>query len=232
LSVVSGPRDGRCLAVVPVAGERTRCVLAVLHQVMQQRGEQPALVQTDRAPCFVGAEGGERKALPGRLTLWLWGLGISHRVLPPAKPWRNGAVERFHGAVEHSWAGEPEGIAALQAVWNHGKHHPAPAVPYQDRSGFSLERVWQGLAQVRVKRSVDAQGKLSVWDRPLRVGRAWAYRTVVVTFDLASRLVVVRTPQGDLLREVPLPWLTAAWLWAGIEGADHPCEHDGTSTFG
>jgi len=229
--VVSGPRHGLCLAVVPVPGERTSCVLAALHQLMQQRHEQPAVVQTDRASCFVGAEGGPHKALPGRLTLWLWGLGIQHRVLPPAKPWRNGAVERFHGALEHSWAGEADGLVALQAVWNQDKCGPATAVPYQDRAGFTLERVWQGLAPVQVRRSVDAQGKLSVWDRPLRVGRAWAYRPVILTFDAARRLVVVRTPQGAPIRDVPLPWLTNAWLWAGIDGADQPCNHDGTPTF-
>lgn len=198
---------------------------------MRRLGAQPAVLQTDRGPCFVGAEGGARRAVPGRLTLWLWGLSIVHRVLPPAKPWRNGAVERVHGAVEHRWTGEPGDLAALLAVWNHGK--PAPATPpYQDRAGFDLARVWAGLERVRVARSVDAQGKLSVWDRPLRVGRPLARRTVVVTFDAERRLAVVRDTQDRVLVERPLPWLTIDWLWADIAGADQPLEHDGTSTNG
>ncbi len=186
-------------------GERTEVVLPVLHRLMQQRGEQPAVLQTDRGPCFVGAEGGERQALPGRLTLWLWGLGITHRVLPPAKPWRNGAVERFQGVVAHSWAGEAEGLAALQAVWNYGKGAGPTARPYQDRAGFTMEQVWQGLARVRVERRVDPQGKLSVWDRPLRVGRRLAQRAVVVTFDAGRRLAVVRDTQETVLVERALP---------------------------
>lgn len=227
-----GPHAGPCLWAGATAGERTEVVLAALHRVMRQRGEQPAVLQTDRGPCFVGAEGGERRALPGRLTLWLWGLGIVHRVLPPGKPWRNGAVERFHGAVEHSWAGEPDGLIELQAVWNHGKPGAAAPRPYRDRAGFALERVWDGLARVRVERSVDAQGKLSVWDRPLRVGRRWARVTVVVTFDATRRLAVVRDKQETVLGECPLPWLTLAWLWAGVERADLASHRGGSTTFG
>jgi transposase InsO family protein len=229
--VVVGPHGGPCLATEATAGERTEVVLAALHRLMRQRGEQPAVVQTDRGACFVGAEGGERRALPGRLTLWLWGLGIAHRPLPPGKPWRNGAVERFQGAVEQSWAGEPDGLPDLQAVWNHGKTGAVTPLPYQDRAGFAMERVWEGLARVRVERSVDPQGKLSVWDRPLRVGRRWAQRMVVVTFDATRRLAVVRDKQETVLIERPLPWLTSDWLWAGIDAADPAFQPDGTSTF-
>jgi hypothetical protein len=218
--------------VEAAAGERTEVVLAALHRLMRRRGEQPAVVQTDRGPCFVGAEGGERRALPGRLTLWLWGLGIGHRVLPPGKPWRNGAVERFHGAVEHSWTGEAAGLAALRTVWNHGKTGAAAPRPYADRAGFDLARVWTGLAGVRVERGVDAQGKLSVWDRPLRVGQRWARYDVVVTFDAGRRLVVVRDRRDTVLAERSLPWLTVAWLWAGIDGAEQPCDSDGSATLG
>jgi hypothetical protein len=189
----------------------------------------------------MGAEGGGRSALPGRLTLWLWGLDIQHRLLPPAKPYRNGAVERLNGAIERSWTGEENGLAALLLVWNVGKPDAAAAAaPYQGREGFSLARVWTGLEQTRVQRSVDTQGKLSLWDRPVRVGPTWATRTVVVTFEATRRLVVIRDTRGTLVVERELPWLTTTWLW---EGTDHPppdgppvaplpLEDDGTSIFG
>jgi hypothetical protein len=216
--------------VAPASGERTEVVVATLHQLMRRREEQPAVLQTDRGPCFVGAEGGDRRALPGRLTLWLWGLGIVHRILPPGKPWRNGAVERFHGAVEHSWTGEPAGLEALLAVWNSGKPPRGTPRPYQDWVGFRMDRVWDGLARVRVDRSVDAQGKLSVWDRPVRIGQRWARFTVVVTFDAARRLAVVRDRHEHLLAERVLDWLTDDWIWSGIDRADDAWHHDGTST--
>ena len=100
-------------------------VQATLQALMTREGRQPAVLQTDRGPCFVGAEGGATKAVPGRLTLWLWGHGIEHRLLPPGTPHRNGAVERWNGAIEGSWAGEPGGLDELRAVWNWGKASPA-----------------------------------------------------------------------------------------------------------
>jgi transposase InsO family protein len=226
-----GPRGGPCVDSVPVANEQTAAAIATLHQLMQRAGEQPAVVQTDRAPCFVGAEGSERKALPGRFTLWLWGLGIDHQILPPAKPWRNGAVERLNGALEHSWRGEEGGRTELIAVWNHGKTGPATHRPYADRAGFELDRVWDGLATSRVARSVDAQGKLSVWDRPLRIGTRWAGQTVIVTFDGDRRLAIIRDKQERVLREVTLPWLTDAWLWDAGDEADQALDHHGISTL-
>jgi transposase InsO family protein len=217
--------------VTPAPGERTEVATTRLHRLMRRRGEQPAVVQTDRGPCFVGAEGGERRALPGRLTLWLWGLGIAHRLPPPGKPWRNGAVERFQGAVAHSWAGEPMGLPALVGVWTHGKPAAGTPRPFQDRDGFDSARVWQGLARARVARRVDPQGKPSIWDRPLYLGAAWAQRTVLVTFDAATRQAVIRDTRDRALLARTLPWLTPAWLWPGAT-ADLPLDPHGTPTFG
>jgi hypothetical protein len=140
-------------------------------------------------------------------------------------------VERRHGALEHSWRGEEDGVAALLAVWNHDKPSPAPHLPYHDRAGFDLDRVWAGLAQTRVERSVDTQGKLSVGDRPLGLGSRWAERTVVVTFDATRRVAVVRDKQEHVLSEHPLPWLTEDWLWAGCDAPPQPLDHAGTSTL-
>jgi hypothetical protein len=220
--VIQGPRQGPSLAAVVCAGERTAVARTELDRLMTARQEQPAVLQTDRGSCFVGAEGGNRTAVPGRLTLWLWGLGIQHQILPAAKPWRNGAVERFNGAIEHSWQGEADGLADLQLVWNWGKDVTQPVIPYVGRAGFSLAKVWQGLATVRVRRSVDRQGKLSLWDRPVRVGARWADREVVVAFDAAQQVVVVHDKHGQLIGEKALPWLTDEWLWAPDAADDRP----------
>jgi hypothetical protein len=238
---MQGPRHGPNLAVVPCAGERMAVARTELDRLMSERQDQPAVLQTDRGACFVGAEGGNRTAVPGRLTLWLWGLGIQHQILPAAKPWRNGAVERFHGAVEHSWQGEADGLAALQVVWNWGKDGTQPVIPYQGRAGFSMEQVWQGLALVRVRRSVDVQGKLSLWDRPVRVGQRWADREVMVTFEAKRQVVVFQDKHGHLIGEKVLPWLTEDWLWTS-DPADDPspvnpvatqsADSDGTTTMG
>jgi hypothetical protein len=206
-------------------------VLAHLHARMTHRGPQPAVPQTDRGSCVLGTEGGATAALPGRLRRWLWGHGIVHRLTPAGQPQRSGAVERWTGAVAHSWAGEAGGLAELVAVWNWGKTLPAGApTPYRGQDGWCWERVWHGLARVRVERHVDPQGKLSLWDRPVRIGQRWADRTVVVTFDADRQMVVIRDEHGALLKDLTLPWLTPAWIWADIEGADLLSESCGSST--
>jgi hypothetical protein len=226
VSVVEGPRGGRCLHVADCPPRRA-AVQAQLARLLAALGRQPTAVQTDRGACFVGADAAA--ALPGRLTLWLWGLGIAHRLIPPGRPQRNGAVERFHGALAHSWAGEAGGREALVAVWNAEKAPARAAAAYAGRAGFADERVWAGLAGVRVERRVDRQGKLSLWDRPVRVGRAAADRPAVVTFDAAERRAVVRDERGARLAEVGLPWLTADWLWADVPVTDHASESGVTS---
>ena len=195
-------------------------VMRELDGLLTRLGRQPQALQTDRGPCFIGAEGGPSIAVPGRLTLWLWGHGLEHRLSPPGKPQRNGAVERLNGALERSWQDEPDGLAALLDVWNWGKAGTPPVVrAYGGRAGWRLERMWERLARVRVTRKVDRQGKLSLWDRPVRVGRRWRDRTVVVSFDAERRLVVFHDERGALLTERALPWLSAEWVWTGIDDA-------------
>jgi hypothetical protein len=191
----------------------------------------PRQLQTDRHPAFLGAEEPDRAALPSRLTLWLAGLGIAHRLIPVRRPQCNGAVERFHGGVEHSWRGEDGGREALTAVWNAER----PALSrrhrrYRGRAGFALARVWRLLAQTAVRRRVNGQGKISLWDRPLSVGTAVAGQEVTVRFDPAHRTVVVRDTHERVVRERPLPWLTVDWLWAPVALSDLQTHCPGPST--
>lgn len=215
MSVVDGQRQGRCVLVAPGAPQRA-VVQRTLAHLMAQHG-QPAVLQTDRGPCFVGTEGGASRAVPGRVTLWLWGLGVEHRLIPPGKPQRNGVVERLQGALERNWVGEADGLAALLTVWNYGKPSTADRLaPYQRRAGFQLDRVWARLEGVRIRRRVDRQGKCSLWDRPVWLGRQTRGREVILTFDAARRLLVVRDERDVWLCERPLPFLTEAWIWEDV----------------
>lgn len=200
--------------IEPGAAHRV-VVLQSLDSLMQTLG-QPAIVQTDRGSCFVGSEGGASRAAAGRTTLWLWGLGIEHRLIPPGKPQRKGVVERLHGAIERNWRGEPGGLAALLPAWNYGKPSTRDRLtPYQGRQGFRLERVWARLETVRVVRAVDRDGTVSLWDRRVRLGHGVRNRPVVLTFDAARRVLVVRDERDVWLREVELPFLTTDWIWEG-----------------
>lgn len=221
MSVVEGQRLGPCLLVKPGAPQRA-VVQQTLAALMATRG-QPAVVQTDRGPCFVGPGGGAGRAMPGRVSMWLWGLGIDHRLIPPGKPQRNGVVERLHGALERNWTGEPDGVAALLPVWNHGKPSTAERlIPYRDRGGFQMQQVWARLEAVRIERTVDRQGKFSLWDRPIRAGRRLRDRDVVIAFDAEREVLVLHDRRDVWLADVALPWFTADWLWEAV--TVRPCE--------
>lgn len=207
-----------------------RVVVAELAHLFAATGLVPRQLQTDRGACFVGADDARRAAVPSRLTLWLAGLDITHRLIPAGRPQHNGAVERFHGGVEYSWQGEADGLAALIAVWN----EPRPPLseghqPYRGRAGFALERVWGLLGQTRVTRQVDRCGRISLWNRPVWVGRRWVGQAVTVTFDPLNQEVVIRDAHERRLRQTALPWLTEDWLWEPVtlpdqraHGADRP----------
>lgn len=190
-------------------------------RVLAGQRRQPEQIQSDRAPCFVGAEATDRLAVPSRLTLWLAGLGIAHQLIPVRQPQRNGAVERFHGAVEHSWQGEPDGLDALRQVWNMEKPSLDPAHrPYRGREGFEMARVWALLSRVQVWRRADVQGKIGLFNRLVRLGSRVAGEELAVRFDAARRVVVVRDGSGTLVREVKLNWLTEDWLWEPVPLTD------------
>jgi transposase InsO family protein len=198
-----------------------RVVMAALAALFASTGRIPRQLQTDRGPCFVGADDARRAAVPSRLTLWLAGLDITHRLIPAGRPQHNGAVERFHGGVEYSWQGEPDGLAALIEVWNASRPPlSADHQPYRGRDGFALERVWALLGQTTVTRQVDRSGRISLWDRAVWVGRKLTGQAVTVTFDPASQQVVIRDLHERVLRQATLPWLTEDWLWEPMARTD------------
>lgn len=231
LTVVAGQRLARCLACRPCAPQMD-AVQAHLAACLAVHGLQPRQIQTDRAACFLGAHGREPAAVPSRLTLWLAGLGVRHVLLPPRSPYRNGAVERFNGAVEHSWQAEAGGLEALRAVWNTEK----PALdaahrPYRGRAGFRMARVWTLLGTVCVGRRVDRQGKFGLWGRLIWVGSALAGQEIEVRFDASAQRLVIQAVRQELRRDLPLPWLTADWLWTPVP-LTHQAAHPPDTSMG
>lgn len=75
-------------------------VRATLRACFDEWGTLPDELQTDGEPVLVGKAGDD---FPTRFTLWLIGLGILHRVIPPGKPTYNGGVERDHRTI-HDFA--------------------------------------------------------------------------------------------------------------------------------
>jgi hypothetical protein len=176
-----------------------------------------------------GAAGGD---LPTALELWLWGLGVDVVHTRPRRCTDNGRVERGHGVLGR-WA-EPArcpDAAALQAalraasalqrerypaVRGRGRRAAFPALaaggrPYDPRREgalFDERRVWAGLARRTWRRRVDKVGRISVYNRPRRVGRRWAGQEVALGFDAEAVAWVVRDAAGATLRTHPAPELS------------------------
>jgi hypothetical protein len=208
-------------------------VQTALRGLFAVRGRPGRLRVDNGAPW--GATGGD---LPTALELWLWGLDVAVVHNRPRRCTENGRVERGHGVLAR-WA-EPQTCAsadALQAALtaasamqrerfpalagrSRGAAYPAPAAggrpydPAQEGALFDERRVWARLADRTWRRRVDKVGRISVYNRPLRVGRAWAGQEGVLGFDAGAVAWVIRDAAGTLLRTHPAPELSRERLLA------------------
>ncbi len=67
----------------------------------------PQCVQTDNELCLAGAP---TDPFPSLLTLWLQGLGVTHRFIRPGRPTDQAQIERSHRTLGN-WINDPESLA-------------------------------------------------------------------------------------------------------------------------
>jgi hypothetical protein len=177
---------------------------------------------------------GSFSAVPPDLALWLLGLGIGLVWNRPCHKQGNAVIERAHGVCQR-WA-EPATCQSrdeLQARLDHlttlqrerypdreGQSRLAryptlatggrPYDPAQEERHWDEGRVWRFLGQRLVGRRVDQVGRISLANRPLGVGRAWAGQDVTVRLVVEAGAPVwrIRDEQGQLLRQHPAPELS------------------------
>jgi transposase InsO family protein len=176
---------------------------------------------------------GSFSALPPDLALWLLGLGIALHWNRPRHKQGNAIVERAHGVCQR-WveAATCQTAAELQARLDYlttlqrerYPHHDAPnrlaaypalvhsGRPYdpaQEAAQWDERRVWRFLAQRVVPRRVDRVGRISLANRVLGVGRAWAGQEVMVRLAVVDEtpLWQIRDARGTLLHQHPAPEL-------------------------
>lgn len=200
------------------------------------RWGRPLAVQTDREVVYIGAP---ERYFPSLFTLWLIGLGISHKVSRSRRPTDQGAIEREHRTlgnwlwVDHDY----ESVLALQAgldemndLYNHrypartrhcDREPPLVAHPQAVHSGRSFHPAaeWELFDMARVDRFLAGQvwtrkasetGTVSVAAHPYHLGRSYAGQTVSVTFQPDGRSFRFATEQGDLIDERPAKGLSKA----------------------
>ena len=177
---------------------------------------------------------GSFSALPPDLALWLLGWGIGLVWNRPRHKQGNAVVERAHGVCQR-WVepGTCQTAAELQARLDYFTtlqrerypHHDAPsrlaAYPALAGGGRSYDpapaaaqwderRVWRFLAQHVVVRRVDRVGRISLANRALGVGRAWAGQEVTVRLAVVDDAPHwhIRDARGTLLRQQAAPELS------------------------
>jgi hypothetical protein len=164
-----------------------------------------------------GVPWGSDDGHPTELAWWLIGLGIDMVWNPPRRPQANGAepwacadaaelqrrADETDRLQREAYAGPGE-----QPRWHEfpGLAHSGRAYrPEAEASLWDLERVKAHLAQYVVRRKVDPLGKVSVYNRPRPVSRAWIGKGVNVGFDAQECCWVATADDGEELRRIPAP---------------------------
>jgi len=157
----------------------------------------PDGIQTDNE---LGLAGASNDPFPGKLTLWLVGLAVAHRLSRPGRPTDQPHIERSHRTLG-DWIADDEGMqdsTHLQQRLDHERYvynhlypsqasncagqppliaHPEllnPRRPYQPELEvelFDLQRVYDYLAQFTFKRKVSAKAQVSLGRQSYTLGK-------------------------------------------------------------
>lgn len=139
----------------------------------------------------LGLAGASNDLFPGKLTLWLAGLGVAHRFIRPGHPTDQPHIERNHRTLK-GWAVNPQSVPDLdhlQQALDHERHvhnhlypsqasdchgrpplttHPELLTPrraYQpgrELELFDLQRVYRLLTQLTFERKLDGKARVSL----------------------------------------------------------------------
>jgi hypothetical protein len=177
--------------------------------------------------------GAAGRDFPPDLALWLVGLEIALVWNKPRHKQGNAVVERDHGVCQR-WAeaGTCRSPAELQARLDWAttvqrERYPAcagqsrlarypalaaggrPYDPAREVRHWRVRRVWAWLGQRVWRRRVDKSGCVSLANRAVGVGKAWAGQEVTVRLAVVDGAPVwcIRDGQGQLAHQQPAPEL-------------------------
>lgn len=193
-----------------------------MRQWLEQWG-RPQQMQFDHGSPWWSSNG----ELPSLFELWLVGLGIEVVWSRPRCPQDNGIVERSHRTTQ-AWSAPMScrtlahlqqhldevarvqrqlyptrtGLTRLQC-FPHLLQSNRPYQSAQEEQLWSLQRVYDHLAQGCWSRKVDASGRVSLYNRNYTVSRPHAGQTVWVRFDPATGEWLWIDGNGQLLGRCP-----------------------------
>jgi transposase InsO family protein len=174
-----------------------------------------------------GCPWGGRYDLPTVFALWLMGLGLGVRFNPARQPQQNGVIERFNGLGQR-WAeldkcssvaeaqahldgadeiqreympsvGGQSRLQAYEGLKHSGRRYSRQA----EEENWNLDKAEEVLETYRGKRKVGSQGRISMYYRQVYVAQREAGVEVLVQYDKASKMWLISTEAGKVLRMVP-----------------------------
>jgi hypothetical protein len=180
----------------------------------------PAEVQTDGETTLSSHR---QSDFPTDFTLWLTGLGISHKVIRPAQPTDNAEVERCHRTInDYAIIGNKnqvmlnlqhlldeaveelafelpsraEGCAGRPPLQAHPDllQPPRPFQPELELAHFDLSRVDAYLATFTWQRQASLNAQVSLGGQRYFVSRTYANRPISIRFEPADRQLVFFEP--------------------------------------
>jgi hypothetical protein len=204
--------------------------IAVCRRAFTHWGVVPEAIRTDHGACFCAPE---RESFPTEFTLYLWGLGIEHELIPTRCPAHNGGIERDqrtfseHFLADYSWRTRPQLARDAQAfgqfrnrfvpsrsvrcqgqtpgvVAQHLKCQARAYTPQREAALFTVQRIYPKLATLRWQRTVDGRGYLSLGHYKYYVGRAYRRQAVCLSFDRKTLEVVMGTAHHEDLKRWPI----------------------------
>lgn len=169
--------------------------------------------------------------LPPDLALWVLGLGVDVVWNRPRRSTDNAVIERAHGVcqrwVEPATCTDVAEVQARLARFTTLQREAYPAVagqsrlatfpalaagghpydPVREAAQWDERRVWATVARGVWPRRVDKVGRISLYNRAIRVGRPWAGTTVSVQLVLRDDAPhwQIRAADGTPLATPPAP---------------------------
>lgn len=188
----------------------------VLREAFSEWRTLPDEVRTDNE---LGLAGSPNDPFPGKLTLWLAGLGVAHRLIRPGCPTDQPQIERNHRTLdgfaldEQAMSDQEHLQHALDRERNvHNHHFPSQAsdcagrppitahpellkprryyAPQLELALFDLQRVYDYLATFTFKRTVSASAQVSLGRKMYSLGKELVREQKVST--VLARLDPVR----------------------------------------
>jgi transposase InsO family protein len=220
-------------------------VIGVCRQAFTHWGVLPEAIRTDHGACFCAPDS---DSFPTDFTLYLWGLGIAHELIPVRRPSANGGIERDHRTLsenflaDYAFQSHPRLVRDAQA-FGQFRNHFVPsrslrcqgqtpvavaqrlachAVAYQPRweaQLFDPQRIYEKLAPLPWQRTVSNSGYLTLGHHKYYAGRVYRHQVLHLRFERTTLEVVACMGQGQEVKRWPIRGLTYHEIVHNLTGA-------------